>query len=99
MASPDRTAYVVERAERFVAWLRTMEPNEELLKIQGEYTPEAVVPTVLTLLVPLAKSGRIALAVEAIAARLGAIPAGQEAAVRSRVRAYLECFIEALTAA
>ena len=97
-AAPDRTQYVVERAQRFVAWLSSMGPNEELLKIQSEYTAEAVVPTVLTLLVPLAKSGRLDIAVEAIAARLGSIPAGQEAAVRDRVRAYLECFVEALTA-
>lgn len=96
-ASPDRTQYVVERAERFVAWLHTMNPTEELLKVEREYTPEAVVPTVLTLLVPLAKAGRLEVAVEAIATRV-TIPAGQEEAVRGRVRAYLECFIDALTA-
>ena len=92
MSSQTLADYLQQKAANFHAFLNAQNPDAELQLHMGSYQPMLLVPTVMTVLLPLANSGKLESAADDVMSHLS--PAGNPKEVRDKVLHYLQCFVD-----
>jgi len=92
-----RVDFLVEKAQNFKVFLSNYSPAPEVALYMDGFNPAMVLPTVMSVVVPIVKAGKTESAVRDLMAKL-TIPGEERAAVAAKIQRYLECFAEVATA-
>ena len=86
--------FLQAKGANFITLLNDNNPDDELKGYMEKFKPALLMPTVLSFLVPLAKSGQLSIAAEQVMAHL---TPKDPWVTRAIVERYLECFVDVVT--
>ena len=86
--------FLQAKGANFITLLNDNNPDDELKGYMEKFKPALLMPTVLSFLVPLAKSGKLTIVVDQVMAHL---TPSDSWLTRAKVERYLECFVEVVT--
>ena len=88
-----KTEFLKSKALNFRTWMEGFKPDTEADKWMSSFNESLLIPTIIGILVPINKSGKLDETVT-IAMSHFTIPEDQKAEVKSRMLKYFHCFIE-----
>ena len=83
--------FLLAKAHNFRAYLNQYNPHPDIKQYIDNFKEEALIPSLLTLVVPVVKSGTQGGAVDDLMKKLK-VPDADKAAVRAKLLRYLEMF-------
>ena len=89
--------FLVAKAHNFRAYLSQYNPHPDIKKYIDNFKEEALIPSLLTLVVPVVKSGTQGGAVDDLMKKL-TVPDGDTQAVRAKLIRYLDMFASVVLA-
>ena len=89
--------FLVAKAHNFRAYLSQYDPHPDIKTYIENFKEDALIPSLLTLVVPVVRSGTQGGAVDDLMKKLK-VPDGDKAAVRAKLIRYLEMFASVVLA-